>query len=111
MPEVFKRAKKDGNKRMILSLKKCNKVINYKHFQMESIKNVTNPKPNVSLGLIYLRDAFFSVSVHPKHQKYLKFFFEIVYQFTYMPNEYGSPKNFTKTSKVPFQHLCHLGHS
>lgn len=59
LPEVFKRAKKDGNKRMILSLKKCNKVINYKHFQMESIKNVTNLKPHVYLGLIYLKDAFF----------------------------------------------------
>ena len=45
---VFDRDKKDGNKRMILNLKKINKFVNYKHIKMESINNFINlTKPNV----------------------------------------------------------------
>ena len=35
---VFSRSKKDGSKRMILNLKGLNKIVNYKHFKMESYK-------------------------------------------------------------------------
>ena len=39
---VFTRDKKDGNKRMILNLKKLNKFVNYDHIKIESINNVIN---------------------------------------------------------------------
>ena len=68
---IFTRDKKDGNKRMILSLKKFNEFFNYKHFKMESINNVINLiKPNVYMASIDLKDTFFSVPIHYDHQKY-----------------------------------------
>ena len=46
MPGVFIGGKKDI--RMILNLKKSNKFINYKYFEMECINNAINlMKPNV----------------------------------------------------------------
>ena len=57
---VFTRDKKDGNRRMILKLKKINKFVNYKHLKMDSIKNVINLIiPNVYVTSIDVKDAFF----------------------------------------------------
>ena len=48
---IFTRDKKDGNKRMMLNLKKFNKFVNYKHFKIESINNIINIiKPNVYMA-------------------------------------------------------------
>ena len=59
-----------------------------------------------------LKDAFFSVPIHPTHHKYLKFTFDNLFQFTRMANGYGpAMKVFNKISKVPFGHLRSLGHS
>ena len=74
---------------MILNLKTFNKFVNYKHFKMESINSVLNIiKPNVYMASIDLKDTFFSVPVHSTHQKYLKFTFDDLFQFTYMSNGY-----------------------
>ena len=110
---VFTRDKKDGNKRMILNLKKFNHFINYQHFKMESINNVINLlQPNVYMASIDLKDAFFSVPVYRDHQIYLKFNFNKLLQFTCMPNGYGpAMRVFTKITKVPFSQLRSKGHS
>lgn len=80
---VFPRDKKNGNKRMILNLKKFNKFVDYKHFKMESITHVLNLiQPNVYMASIDLKDAFFSVPIFEDHQKYLKFYFQLLYQLT-----------------------------
>ena len=109
--DIFTRDKKDGNKRMILNLKKINKFVNYKHFQMESINNIVNLiKPNVYMASTDLKDAFFSVPIHYDHQKYLKFIFGNLFQFTSMPNGYGPAMRIvTKISKVQFGHLRNQG--
>ena len=98
---------------MILISKKFNKFVNYKHFKVESINNVINLiNPNVFIGPIDLKDAFFSVPLHNDHQIYLKFIFGNLFQFTSMPNGYGSAMRiFTKISKVPFGHLSSQGHN
>ena len=84
---IFTRHKKDGNKRMILNLKKCNKFVNYKHFKMASINNFINLiKPNVHMTSIDLKDASFSVPIHNDHKKYLTFIFGSLLQFRSMPN-------------------------
>ena len=88
---IFTRNKKDGSKRMILNLKNFNKFVNYNYFRMESINNGLNIiRPNVYMASIDLKDAFFSVPIHSTHQKYLKFTFNNLFQFTCMPNGYGS---------------------
>ena len=82
---IFTRDKKDGNKRMILNLNKFNKFVNYKLFKMESINNVINLiKPDVYMASIDLKDTFFSVPIHYDDQKYLKFIFGYLFQFTSM---------------------------
>ena len=65
MSGIFTGDKKEGNKRIILNLKKFNKFVNYKHFKMESINNVINlVKLNVYMASIDLKDAFF-LSTYP----------------------------------------------
>ena len=60
---------------------------------------------NVYMASIDLKDAFYSIPIHPKHQKYLKFVVPSkIYQYTCMPNGYG-PAIFTKVSKVPLSYL------
>ena len=66
---------------------------------MGSINIINLIKPNVYMTSIDLKDAFFSVSVHNDHQKYLKFIFGNLLEFTSM---YGPAMIiFTKISKVP----------
>ena len=110
---IFTRHKKDGNKRMILNLKKFNKFVNYKHFNKESINNVINLiKPNVYMASIDIKDVFFSVPIHNDNQKYFNFIFGNLFQFTSVPNGYGpAMRIFTKISKVPFGHLRNQGHN
>ena len=93
---ISTRDKNDGNKKMILNLKKIDKFVNYKHFNMESINNIIHLiKPNVYMVSINLKDSFFSVPIHSDHQK-----------FTSMPTGNGpAMRIFTKISKVSFEHL------
>ena len=78
---------------------------------MESIV-INLIKPNVYMTCIDLKDAFFSVLIHNDHQKYLKFMFGNLFQFTSMPNGYGLPMRiFTKMSKVPFGHFRSQGYN
>ena len=59
------------------------------------------------MGSIDLKEAFYSIPLHPQHQKDLKFVVLLkIYQYTCMPNGYGPAiRIFTKVSQVPFSHL------
>ena len=98
---------------MILNLKKFNKFVSYKHFNMESNNNVINLiKPNAYMASIDLKDAFFSVPIHNDHQKYLRFIFGNLFQLISMPNGYRPATGiFIKILKVPFGHLRSQGHN
>ena len=63
--------------------------------------------PNVYMESIDLKDAFYSILIHPEHQKYLKFVvLSKIIRYTCMFNVYGPlMRIFTKVSKVPFSHL------
>lgn len=103
---VFTRDKKDNTKRLFLNLKNLNHNVNYKHFKMESITDVLNIiEPGVFMASIDLKDAFFSVPIYHRHQKFLKFFIKDHYKFVCMPM-----RVFTKITKVPFTHLRKKGH-
>ena len=59
------------------------------------------------MASIDLKDTCFFVPIHFTHQKYLKFTFDDLLQFTYMPNGYRpAMKVFTKISKVSFGTYC-----
>ena len=71
---IFLREKKDGSYRMILNLKVLNKSIVYHHFKMDTLSSVIKLiRPNCFMATIDLKDAYYSVPVSEKHQKYLKF--------------------------------------
>ena len=71
LSNVFTRNKKNGAKRMILNLKQFNTHITYRHFKMKSINQVIDiVRPNVYMISIDLKDAFYSIAIHPDHQKY-----------------------------------------
>ena len=54
---------------------------------MGTINNVINLiEPNVYMIFTYLKDTFFSVPINYDHQKYLKFIFGNLFQFTSVPN-------------------------
>ena len=68
---VFTRPKKDGNHRMILNLKQLNSFLVYQLFKMEGLENVLNLiKPNVWMASVDLKDAFFTIPVHPEYKNF-----------------------------------------
>ena len=72
---IFTRLKPNGKIRIILNLKPLNKFLVYKHFKMEHLEFVFDLVRKCDwMGSLDLADAYFSVSVHPSHWKYLKFF-------------------------------------
>jgi hypothetical protein len=110
---IFTTAKKDGSARMILNLKSLNKFIEYKHFKMESFSTIVNMvKPNCFMASVDLKDAYYSVPIHPEHQKYLKFNWKgQLYKFTCFPNGLAfCHRKFTKLLKPINSYLRQLGH-
>ena len=111
---TFTRKKKDGRHRMILNLSRLNDYVEYHHFKMDTLEHAVKLiTPFCLMASIDLRDAYYSVPIHPDFQRYLKFSWEHkLYQFTALPNGLTSgPREFTKMLKPPFSHLRKLGHT
>ena len=111
---IFLRPKPDGSHRLILNLKKLNENVVYRHFKMDSIWTaISLMKPNCYMASIDLKDAYYSVRVSPKHQKFLKFLWNgRVYKFTCLPNGLAlCPRKFTKLMKPVFSYLRQQGHT
>ena len=102
---IFYRPKKDGGMRLILNLRRLNEAVAYHHFKMETLHTaITLMKPNCWMASVDLKDAYFSVPVHSKDRKYLRFFWKgQLYEFTCLPNGLAeAPRKFTKMLKAPF---------
>ena len=57
----------------------------------------------VYMASIDLKDGLFSVPIQSTHQLYLKFTFDDLFQFTFMPNGFGPAMTvFIKISVIPF---------
>ena len=110
---IFTTKKSDGSPRLILNLKKLNCYIRYVHFKMESLGDVLNIiKPGVWMASVDLQEAYYTIPVHPDHQKYLTFSWQHkYYKFTCLPNGYAqAPMLFTKLLKHLFSFLRRRGH-
>ena len=71
---IFTVPKKDGTVRPILNLKKLNSYITNSHFKMDAIRTILGlVTPNCWMASLDLKDAYYSVRIHPNFQKYLKF--------------------------------------
>jgi len=105
---IFTVPKPDGNVRLILNLKRFNESVQYAHFKMETIHSIINlVTPGCWMASLDLKDAYYSVKIHPKYQKFLKFKFEgQLYQYTTYANGLSScPRKFTKLLKPPLSKL------
>ena len=113
LSNVFTVDKKDGGKRMILNLKCLNESVLYRHCKLESLNDVLNMvKQNVWMGSIDLKDAYYSIPIHPDFQNFFTFQWEgVFYQFLALPNGFGpAVRAFSKTLKAPFKVLRGKGH-
>ena len=110
---LFTRLKKDGSYRTILNLKFLNEECETHHFKMESLKHAIHMiRPGAYLASIDIKDAFYSVPIHPSHKKYLKFMWKgQPYQFEAMPNGYlDAMRVFAKLLKPVFSTLRQQGY-
>ena len=105
MSSAFTREKRDGSYRMILNLKQLNKRIEYEHFKMDSLQSVLNIiRPNCWMSSVDLKDAFYTVPIHPDHQKFLTFKLQgHCYTFSGMPNGYESVHKTSQTTILYFE--------
>lgn len=81
---------------------------------MDTLRSAINlVKKDCYFASITLKDAYYSVAVHPSDRKYLQFFWEEeLFQFTSLPMGLSSAHRiFTKIMKPVFSHLRKLGHS
>ena len=97
-------SKKDNQVRLILNLKSFNEHVVYAHLKMDSIDTVTGfVTKDCWIASIELKDAYYSVMVDERSQKYLKFWYDCkLFQYRAYPNGLSScPRKFTK-------HLKHI---
>ena len=110
---VFVRKKKDGSFRMILNLKNLNLCTEKVHFKMENLKDaIALMKPGCYFASLDLKDAYYSVRIHPEFTKFFRFYFHgVLYEFLALPQGYrDSPRIFTKILKPILSHLRTLGY-
>ena len=71
---VFPTLKKDGTARIILNLRELNDFVSHVHFKMDTLHDVIPLiQHNSFFCTIDLKDAYFSVYVHPDERKWLWF--------------------------------------
>ena len=83
------------------------------HFKMDTLEAaISMMKPGCFMASVDLKDAYYTVPIHPSHQKYLKFCFDgAFYQYTCLPNGLASaPRIFTKLLKPVYATLHSTGH-
>lgn len=90
---IFLRPKNDGTHRMTLNMKNLTSMyMQYHHFKMDTLEAaIKMMKPGFYMASVNLKDAYYTVAIHPDHQKYLKFVFDgVLYKYTYLPNGLSS---------------------
>ena len=100
---LFLVPKKDGSQRPVINLKALNEYVSAPHFKMEGIHTLKHLlRTGDWLAKVDLKDAYFSIPIHPDHRKFLCFpLGDKVYQFTCLPFDLASaPWVFTKTLRL-----------
>lgn len=102
LSDYFLAKKPDGSNRFILNLKKLNLFVETEHFKLEDLRAVCRLlEPNMFMGSIDLKEAYFLISIHKNYRKFLRFRVNSqVYEFTCLPfGLSSSPLVFTKIMK------------
>ena len=96
---LFLVPKKSGDLRPVINLKPLNFFVQKVHFKMENIGSaICYVSPGDYMISLHLKDAYFSVPVHPLDRKLLRFFWKGQrFEFTCLPFGYSpAPRVFTK---------------
>lgn len=100
--KIFLVPKKDGTYRFILNLKKLNEFIEPEHFKLENRKLAESLiTKHDYLATLDLKEAYYLVSIHEGHRKFLRFHFQgQLYEFNCLPFGLSTaPFVFTKLMK------------
>ena len=100
---VFTRPKKDGiSRRMIINLKPIKRHIKYRKFKMDTFRTCLNlVHEGVFCASIDLSDAYYTVPLHKRYKKYVRFIWKGTrYQYKVLAMGLSSaPRQFTKLLK------------
>ena len=99
---LFLVPKKGGQMRPVINLKNLNEWVAPQHFKMEGMGTLRELlRVNDWMVKVDLKDAYFTVPMHPSHQSYLRFMVgQEHYQFTCLPFGLScAPWVFTKVMK------------
>lgn len=110
---IFLRAKKNGEYRLILNLKKLNQHIPYQHFKMETFESAIGlVTKNMYFCSLDIRHAYYSVPLAEEQRKYFRFIWKgKIFQFCCMANGVSpGPRLFTKLMKPVYSKLRSEGH-
>ena len=111
MSQMFLVPKSDGSWRPVINLKSLNKYVIARHFKMESIRTAKGLMQTGDwLVKLDLKDAYFSVPIHPSSQKFLKFKWRgQTWQFKALPFGLSSAPCFHQVDETSGLHIKKVG--
>ena len=113
LSSIFLTPKRDGSYRLILNLKKFNRLVVNHHFKMDSLYTIIKLlAPNCFMASIDLKYAYYSVPIKASDRKLVSFKWKAqIYQYTCLRNGLScAPRKFSKILKPVLAHLHTKGH-